>query len=107
MTRHRRIGDQRQAYFAIRTGRVLLWFIRKLARREESVQGQFQNLFAGDLGLKRAADERGSATKHRNLDALKIRIGKKLLLGGCALPAQGATLANRQLLAELRFRQPG
>ena len=78
----------------------------ELAHRQEAVEREFENLFAQDLGLERAADQRRAAAEHGDLRAGQSGIGEQSLLGRRALPAQTAALANRQGLAELRLHQP-
>src|SRR5579864_7478699 len=107
MARDGGVGDVGQTQLAENGALFLLGAVGALAHGEKAVEGELERLFAKDLGLERAADQRRAAAKHRDFDALEIWIGEKALFGRGALAAQSAALAKREGFADFRFHQPG
>src|SRR5437868_391880 len=106
MARDGRVGDVGQTQFTKNGALFFLGTVAALAHGKKPIEREFERLFAKNLGLERAADQRRSAAEHRDFDALEILIGKKPLFGRSALAAQSAALAERERFTDFRFHQP-
>ena len=101
MPRDRRVGNIGQTQLPEQAALLFLGLLIDPAKRQESIERQFQRLFAQDLGFQRSADQGRPAAQHRDLHLLQIRIRQQALFGGRALPPQTASLPDGKLRPQL------